>query len=132
MLTLRQLTQYDIPAVAEMCDWSVEDIWAVLSDHMCGATVVECAGRVVAHLFYRISPPYTKVLSFGVHPLWRRNKIGTFLFSRLAWSFYNVRVEVPEFCLDAQLFLRALGYTAVDILRNPDGAEDRYLFVRVS
>ena len=113
---------------------SEEEFIRCLRQRDCIGMVAECAERVVGFMIYEIHPTSLHVLSFAVHPNFRRRTVGTAmiqkLFSKLAYQRRNrIQLEVRETNLSAQLFFRQLGFRATGVLRNfyEDSTEDAFL-----
>jgi len=71
----------------------------------------------------------------AVDPEYRRQGIGTLLLDRLRFKLLKTResivADVPERMLLFQLFLRASGFKATQVLKGADPAEDwSYLMVQ--
>ena len=75
-----------------------------------------------------------ELLHLAVAPEWQRNGIGRALVqrfeSRLVHAGDAIRAIVPESNLPVQLFLRAVGYKAVRVLRGYYGEEDAFVMER--
>lgn len=88
---------------------------------------------VVGFMIYELHKDHLRVLDFAVHPAWERKGVGRQMAARLAEKLSPARREwiemtVRESNLDGQLFLRAEGFRAVEVLRGhyPDTGEDAY------
>ncbi len=75
-----------------------------------------------------------ELLHIAVAPEYQRGGVGRALMTRfedcLTLPQDRIRATVPESNLPTQLFLRALGYKAVRVLRGHCGAEDAYAMER--
>jgi ribosomal-protein-alanine N-acetyltransferase len=85
-------------------------------------------------MIYELHKNRIHILSFAVHPDYRRQGIGQSmidkLVSKLAYQRRNrIVLEVRETNLDAQLFFRQLGFRATSVLRSfyEDTPEDAFL-----
>jgi ribosomal-protein-alanine N-acetyltransferase len=74
------------------------------------------------------------LLNLAVNPDFQRSGIGRMMVSRLHQKIQpeggSIQARVPESSLPAQLFFRAAGYRATDILRGHYDDEDAYLMER--
>jgi ribosomal-protein-alanine N-acetyltransferase len=85
-------------------------------------------------MIYELHKNRIHILSFAVHPDYRRQGIGRAmvdkLISKLAYQRRSrIVLEVRETNLDAQLFFRQLGFRATSVLRSfyEDTPEDAFL-----
>lgn len=95
--------------------------------------VAELEGRVVGLLAYDISRvSKIKVIVLAVESGSRRKGVGRelvdLLTAKLNGKRNKIELSVSEYSLDAQLFLRAMGFKAVSIHDAADGSSD-YRFV---
>ena len=129
-----------MPAVMEIESGSFEFPWTedefihCLRQRDCIGMVAEYAERVVGFMIYELQPSSIHVLSFAVHPDFRRKSVGSALIqklvSKLAYQRRNrIQLEVRETNLSAQLFLKNLGFRATGVLRSfyEDSTEDAFL-----
>ncbi len=87
--------------------------------------VAETGGKVVGYVFYEIRPTKLKITHLAVDIAFRRKGVGramiSKLFSKLTEKRSKLFVFVSEYGLDLQLFLRDLGFTAVQIINGREG-----------
>jgi ribosomal protein S18 acetylase RimI-like enzyme len=78
--------------------------------------------------------PCINLLNIVVAPEWRRQGIGRSMLEILNQGLWrtacSVQILVPETNLPLQLFLRAVGYKAIRVVRECFDAEDAYLMER--
>jgi ribosomal-protein-alanine N-acetyltransferase len=120
---IRWLIRRDLQAVLEIesasfeYPWTEEEFINCLRQRDCIGMVAECAEQVVGFMIYELQPTSIHVLSFAVHPEFRRKSVGIALmdrlFSKLAYQRrVRIQLEVRETNLSAQLFLKQLGFRA--------------------
>ena len=78
--------------------------------------------------------PCVNLLNIVIAPEWRRQGIGRSMLEILDKGLWRtagcIQILVPETNLSLQLFLRAVGYKAIRIVRECFDAEDAYLMER--
>ncbi len=91
--------------------------------------------RVVGQMIYELHRTRLHLLNFAVLPAMQRRGVGRGLIDKLKRGLSPKRrtrivTDVRESNLDAQLFFRAMGFRAVDVLRDfyEDTTEDAFLF----
>ena len=96
--------------------------------------VAERNEEVAGFMIYELHKTRIHILSFAVHPDFRRQNVGTAmvekLVSKLAYQRRNrIVLEVRETNLPAQLFFRKLGFRATGVLKSfyEDTPEDAFL-----
>ena len=96
--------------------------------------VVEVKNEVVGYMVYELQQSEIKLLSFAVHPKHRRGGVGRTLIERLickldASKRNRISVVVRERNLEAQLFLRNMGFLCTQVLNNyyDNVTEDAYM-----
>ncbi len=137
---IRWMIRRDMPAVLSIEDnsfefpWTEEEFVRCLRQRDCIGMVAEAAEKVVGFMIYELHRTRIHVLSFAVHPEFRRQAIGAAmvekLVSKLAYQRRNrIVLEVRETNLHAQLFFRSLGFRATGVLRSfyEDSTEDAFL-----
>lgn len=137
---IRWMIRRDMPAVLGIENESFEFPWTedefirCLRQRDCIGMVAECSEQVVGFMIYELHRTRIHVLSFAVHPEFRRQSVGsamiTKLVSKLAYQRRNrIVLEVRETNLSAQLFFRSLGFRATGVLRNfyEDSTEDAFM-----
>lgn len=95
--------------------------------------VIEREGRVVGTVVYAIRRRHFELLHIVVDPDYQRRGIGTELIDMIRAKLARhqrreILAEVSEWNTAAQLFLRACGFRAEQVLRAVTGSHDTYLF----
>ena len=137
---IRWMIRRDMPAVLGIENesfefpWTEEEFIRCLRQRDCIGMVAEYSEQVVGFMIYELHRTRIHVLSFAVHPDFRRQSVGsamiTKLVSKLAYQRRNrIVLEVRETNLSAQLFYRSLGFRATGVLRNfyEDSTEDAFM-----
>lgn len=109
--------------------WEEEDFLRRLRQRNCIGMVADKGSHVLGFMVYELLPQRINVLRFAVHPDHRRQQVGRQLIDKLKYklsSHRRTRIDfrVREANLPAQLFLRAMGFLAVEVLRDTE----EYLF----
>lgn len=114
--------------------WSEEEFIRVLRQRDCIGMVAEIGEEIAGFMIYELHKNRIHILSFAVHPYFRRERVGTLmvgkLISKLAFQRRNrIALEVRETNLPAQLFFQKLGFRANRILKDyyEDHNEDAYI-----
>jgi ribosomal-protein-alanine N-acetyltransferase len=114
--------------------WTEEEFLLVLRQKNCIGIVSELENDVVGFMIYEVHKTRIHILSFGVHPDFRLQGIGTAMVekivSKLKYQYRNrIVLEVRETNVTAQVFFRQLGFRAVRTLKSfyEDTAEDVYV-----
>jgi ribosomal-protein-alanine N-acetyltransferase len=120
-------SSFEFPSTEEM-------FIRVLRQRNCIGMVAERDGRIEGFMIYELHKTRIHILSFAVHPDFRREGIGKAmtekLVSKLAYQRRNrIVLEVRETNLSAQLFFRQLGFRATGVLKDfyEDTPEDAFL-----
>jgi ribosomal-protein-alanine N-acetyltransferase len=115
--------------------WTEEEFIRALRQRTCIGMVAERNEVVAGFMIYELHKNRIHILAFAVHPDFRRSGVGKAmiekLVSKLAFQRRNrITLGVRETNLDAQLFLRSLGFRAMNILPNfyKDCNEDAFAF----
>lgn len=137
----RWMVRRDLPEVVQIESeaapgpWTEQDFLSVLRQRNCIAQVAEQGGRVIGFAVYELHRDRLVLLNLAVSLRRQRQGIGRQLVDLLVGKLLpgrrqSVEVLVPEGNLVAQLFFRAIGFRATEILRDcsDQPAEDRYLF----
>ncbi len=137
---IRWMIRRDLPFVLNIENASFEFPWTedefirCLRQRDCIGMVAERNEDVAGFMIYELHKNRIHILSFAVHPDYRRQGIGRSmidkLVSKLAYQRRNrIVLEVRETNLDAQLFFRQLGFRATSVLRSfyEDTPEDAFL-----
>jgi ribosomal-protein-alanine N-acetyltransferase len=138
-VAIRFVIRRDVPVLAAIDAASFAAPWnePVLTEHIgqshCVGLAAEEEGEVVAFVLYELQPARVVVLRLAVAPEFRRRGVGRQLIARLLWKVdagrrTSLHLPVPERCLAAQLWLRALGIPCVRTLHAGDEGEATYLF----
>lgn len=141
MSHLRWMITKDLDSVVEIDShqdlaWCRQDFIELLRKKSIIAMVAELPGeKVVGFMVYELLNTRINLLRVGVTPEHRRKGIGTELIAKLTGKLSHnkrrkIAVEVRETNLPFQLFLRSLGFLAVEVLRSyyDDTGEDAYVF----
>jgi ribosomal-protein-alanine N-acetyltransferase len=114
--------------------WSEDDFIRCLRQRNCIGMVAEHNDQVLGFMIYELHKTRLHVLNFAVAAPWQRRGIGTQMVNKLIGKLSDQRrtritLEVRETNLAAQLFFRAQGFRAVNVLRNfyEDTPEDAYV-----
>ncbi len=137
---IRWMIRRDLPSVLGIesasfeFPWTEDEFVRCLRQRDCIGMVAEYAEQVVGFMIYELQRTRIHVLSFAVHPDYRRQSVGSAmvqkLVSKLAYQRRNrIILEVRETNLAAQLFFKNLGFRATGVLRNfyEDSTEDAFL-----
>ena len=117
--------------------WTEQDFIRCLRQRNCIGMIAEFDDRVVGFMVYELHKEQIHILNFAVHPDFQRLGIASQLVNRLLskLSFQRrkrLMLEVRETNLAMQLFLRARGFKAINVMRDyyDDTTEDAYLMQR--
>jgi len=140
---IRWMIRRDMPEVLNIehksfeYPWTDDDFIRCLRQRNCIGMVAEVNEKIVGYMVYSLERSRLTLLNIAVHPDFRHQKVGLTmiekLFSKLSEQRRNrIVLEVRETNLDAQLFLKKVGFRAIKVNRNAykDTAEDSYLMVR--
>lgn len=119
--------------------WTDDDFIRALRQRNCIGMVAECrtTERILGFMIYELNKSSLRLLSMAVHPDYRRQGIGRVMIDKLRQRLDVQRrsmleTEVRETNLDAQLFLRRLGFRAENVLFDYYAdwgvSEDAYVF----
>ena len=115
--------------------WSEEDFLRCLRQRNCIGMVCENGDQVVGFMIYELHKAKLAILNFSVHPEHRRYGVGRKMMSKLQSKLSAERrnrivADITETNLDGQLFLRDMGFRAIDILKGHfDDGSDAYKMV---
>lgn len=136
---VRWLIRRDMPEVLDIestsfeFPWSQEDFISCLQQRNCIGMVAELDGEVVGYIVYEMGRSDFHVLNLAVRPDVRRRGVGQQMIAKIVSKLRQgqrteVRLEVRETNLAAQLFFRRLGFQAVSVLKDfyEDTVEDAY------
>ncbi len=137
---IRWMIRRDMPEVLEIEQqcfdfaWTEEDFLCCLRQRNCIGMVAEHQERIVGFMIYELLKSQLHVLNFAVAPWARRQGVGSQMSEKLINKLaqqrrHEIRLEVREGNLSAQLFFRNQGFAATNVLRNyyEDTAEDAYV-----
>ena len=138
---IRAYTSKDLSAVVSIeklsyiSPWGKETFATVLARKKSGAIVALLGKKVIGFLVIESLTRTYQILNLAVHPAYRRCSVGSTLLDWLEGTATRnrrtkINIEVREGNLSFQLFLRACGYKAVEILSRyyNDTKEDCYRF----
>lgn len=139
---LRWLLASDVTAALEIeaqafeFPWSEDDFRRTLRLRNAIGVGAELGadGRLAGYVVYELQRRRYRMLNLAVAAAWRGRGIGAALVGRLQAKLTPIReriaLEVCETNLDAQLFLRAIGFRATGVLRDhyPDFDGDAIAF----
>ncbi len=114
--------------------WTEEDFLCCLRQRNCIGMVAEHQERIVGFMIYELLKSQLHVLNFAVAPWVQRQGVGSQMTDKLVSKLAQqrrdeIRLEVREGNLPAQLFFRQQGFAATNVLRNyyEDTTEDAYV-----
>lgn len=125
---IRWMTTLDMPMVlaieTESFDsaWTEKDFLRCMREQHAIGMVAEQGNAVAGFMFYEIQRSRYHILNFAVNQRFRRRGIGRDMVSKLKEKAARGRrpcltLEVGERSLDAQLFFKAMGFMATEVLR---------------
>lgn len=142
-VNVRLMFPHDLPQVLHIEGrqpgrrWQQHDFLPVFLSYHTDAWVAEIDGRVIGYIVFRVSPEHQKpatvtLLNLAVAPYWRRRGIASGMVEHLCHKLSEgrIRAVVPEANLPVQLFLRSMGFKAVQVLRGHYGDRDAYVMER--
>lgn len=114
--------------------WTEDDFLACLRQRNCIGMVAEHQERIVGFMIYELLKSQLHVLNFAVAPWARRQGVGSQMVEKLVGKLaqqrrQEIRLEVREGNLSAQLFFQRSGFVATNVLRGyyEDTTEDAYV-----
>lgn len=114
--------------------WSEEEFLIQMRQKNTIGMVAEHEDQVVGYMVYNLHKDKLELTNLATQPLLQRRGIGTALIKKLQSKLNPERrtaitAEVRETNLGAQLFLRNMGFKAIEIIRTPYhcNSEDAYL-----
>jgi ribosomal protein S18 acetylase RimI-like enzyme len=116
--------------------WTEDDFKNELSrDKDTAGQVLEVGGKVVGFFVYVLQTKQIILLHMAVAKSMQRKGLGSIMLNKLKRKLRHGRreriiVPVRETLLGAQLFMKANGFSAINVLRNDflDTGEDSYIF----
>lgn len=141
-LTIRDLQHRDIRSAVIISrrsfdnPWKADDFVHVLSrPRRYGVVAIVGKHKIVGFFIGEALRYSCQILSMAVHPSWRRRRVGTYMLGWLQDSIIKtercrIGVEIRETNLGAQLFLKACGLRATEVMREyyEDTGEDAFRF----
>lgn len=139
---IRWMIRRDMPEVLDIEQqsfefaWTEEDFLCCLRQRNCVGMVAEHQERIVGFMIYELLKSQLHVLNFAVAPWARRMGIGGQMVDKLIHNLAQqrrteIRLEVREGNLPAQLFFKSHEFAATNVLRGhyEDTAEDAYVML---
>lgn len=140
-LIIRWIIREDLAQILEIenhsfsTPWDEDDFYQVMRMQNTIGKVFEYDGRILGYVVYSLRVTGILLLNIAVHEDFRRQGIGSAIMDHLKTTLHgprrSIRLEVTERNLDAQLFWRANGFRAVNVVRGPmsyiDTEEDVYV-----
>lgn len=135
-LQLRRMQFEDIPGVIDIerasfpHPWERQDFDAMLCRRPRGyvlSVISNADNRILAYAVWErksLDEPM-RLLNLAVHPNHRRQGLGACLIGRPGLKGYPMVADVIETNVDAQLFLRRLGWKCTEIVAQPYDESDR-------
>lgn len=139
----------DIPTVADIeiasfqYPWSQNDLVEYLRQSRSIGKVVEVDDRIAGYVVYDMLPRAISIATLAVAPQFRRRGVGRAMirsllnyvnaqqsFSQSTGKRDRITALVRETSLESQLFLKAVGFRAVSVIKSPyeQTDEDGYWF----
>lgn len=120
---------------AYQLDWPEEEFLRCLRQRNCIGMVAEHGEKVLGFMIYELHKSKLEVLRMSVVKHARRQGVGGQMVAKLLSKLSSHRrtrigMQISENDLDAHLFLRAVGFRAINVIRQGgDMGEDAYRFV---
>lgn len=119
-----------IEALATRDPLSRKDLMDHLRQRNCIGMVVDNGHEAVGYMVYLLHKSSLVLIRLAVHPDWQRSGVATQMIDRLKLKLHHHRrreifINVPDYELGMQLFLRAQNFRAVGVAR---GEVDEYRF----
>ena len=115
--------------------WDEDDFTKSLRQPNTIGMVAEVGGDIAGYMLYELRKNRLRVLNFAVSPGFRRIGVATCMVDKLksklaANGRHRLMIEVSEENLGGQLFFKAKGFTATNILKGfyDNSDQDAYLF----
>lgn len=135
--TIRWMILHDMPEVMAIeqasfaYPWSEAEFGEILTEPTCNGMVAVRSGRVAGYVIFRLNRNRIDILNLAVSPDARRTGIGRQMVEKLAGKLDALgrdmlAVEADENDLSGHLFLRAVGFRAVQVVHRGD--YDSYRF----
>lgn len=114
--------------------WTEEGFIGVLKARNCIGMIAEHKERIVGYMIYEFMKSHFHLRNFAVDPATRRMGVGALMIEKLIKKLtqqrrQEIRLEVREGNLAAQLFFKSLGFAATNVVRGfyEDTTEDAYV-----
>lgn len=114
--------------------WSEQDYLDALRQRNCIGMVAEYDDAIVGAYLFEMYKNRLVIINFAVHPEFRRQGVGMRMVEKLVGKLSPMRrnfvnVHVRDSNLPAQLFFKACGFKAKEIIRDyyEDTSDDAYL-----
>lgn len=131
---LKEVIDIENGCFAANTTWTEDDFLITLKKHDCTGIVYEHDGKLVGFLMYELSKTELFIINVAIHPDYQRKGIGTQLINKLVGKLSfdrrtKIKGMVRDNNLDVQLFLKHLGFKAIQVLKNyyEDFNQDGYL-----
>lgn len=137
---VRWMIRRDLPSVLSIEEasfefpWQEDDFIRALRQRNCVGMVAELGDEVVAYMIYEFHKNRIHLLSLAVEPGYRRRGIGAAMVQKLVSKLEHQRrnrvlLEIRETNLAGQLFFKAMGFKAINVLPQfyEQSEEDAYL-----
>lgn len=126
---LRWMIRRDMPSVLDIehnsfaYPWTECEFVQCFGKRDCIGMVAEVNEDVAGYMIYELSKTSIEILSFAVHPKYRRSGIGGALIGRLigklvAGRRLKIVVPVRDSNLPAQLFFRSMGFFCTRVAKD--------------
>lgn len=139
---IRWMIRRDMPEVLQIEQdnfdpaWTEADFLERLRERNCIGMIAEHGDMIMAFMTYELHKSKLHLTNFAVHAGFHRCSIGKQLITKLIDKLSpdrrtRITCEVRETNLNAQLFLKAMGFRAVRVIKNffEDFNEDAYLML---
>lgn len=137
---IRWMIRRDMPEVLaiesaqDSLPWMEDEFLKVLRQRNCIGMVAEADDQIVGFMIYELNRHKLQILNFAVHPKFRRRGVARQMAAKLMGKLSSQRrtritLNIRESNLTAQLFFRAIGFKAMEIMREhfDDTGEDAYV-----
>lgn len=103
--------------------WTQEDFESFGKKRNAIGYVIEYDGEPVGFITYTLYKLHLEIANFGIHPLCRGKGLGRMLMTRIINKLCperrtSIMMYVPDDKLDMHLFLRAMGFKAINVNDN--------------
>lgn len=139
-LVHRWMVRVDMPEILNIeresfaIPWNEEDFLLCLRQRNCFGRILEQNDKVLGFIIFEWGQVKIRIINCAVAPTSRRLRIGSMMVRKLTGRLSkrrqnSVMLEVRETNLEAQLFFRALGFKAIQVLRGfcDDTGEDVFV-----